>query len=96
MRRPQFSLKTLLWLMVVVPPAFAFGLAEGRKVEQDALKADRARVVQRDLELNDKKTALDDYARELWQRYGAHEMASMKRERPDIESNGRGSKRVTA
>ncbi|HEV3340660.1 MAG TPA: hypothetical protein VG125_09890 [Pirellulales bacterium] len=51
MPRPQFSLKTMLWLMLAICPVFLGGFALGRKVEQEAIKPERGSFARRRLEL---------------------------------------------
>lgn len=57
MRRPQFSLKSLLWLMACVACIFA-GIGIEKKRAEVSLKADRQRMVKRSLELRDREMAI--------------------------------------
>lgn len=50
-RRFQFRLTTLMLLA----PTFAIGYLVGQKTAEESLKADRARVVKKDLELRQKE-----------------------------------------
>lgn len=53
-RRFQFSLTTL----VLLAPAFVLGYVVGQTTAEKTLKADRARVVKKDMELKDKEARL--------------------------------------
>lgn len=88
MRRFQFSLKSLLWLLMVIPPSFVFGVASGRKAEEAALETHRTLVLRKEMELEKREAALTVQSRKLHEYYGAEAIAKFKRLHPGVEVCG--------
>jgi hypothetical protein len=57
---------------MLLAPAFALGYVVGQKSAEESLKADRARVVKKDLELKEKEKSLLLWAQKLNKQFPLH------------------------